>query len=98
MKMIMAVYNVAVDDDVMEAVTEAGVSCFTKFPRVVGKGKRSGPRLDNHVWPGANTVTLMVVPDEKAAAVMAALAALRESVGATEGVKAFLLNVEQQLG
>jgi len=97
MKMIMAVYNVAVDDDVMEAVTEAGVCCFTKFPRALGKGKRSGPRLDNHVWPGANSVTLMVVPDEKAPAVMAALARLRESVGATEGVKAFLLNVEQQL-
>lgn len=97
MKMIMAVYNVAVDDDVMEAVTAAGVCCFTKFPRVVGKGKRTGPRLDNHIWPGANTCTLMVVEDELAPKVMEALAKLRRDIGGQEGIKAFVLNVEQKL-
>lgn len=97
MKMIMAVYNVAVDDDVMEAVQKAGVCCFTKFPRVVGRGKRTGPRLDNHIWPGANTCTLMVVPDERAPAVMDALARLRAEIGGSEGVKAFLWTVEKQL-
>jgi nitrogen regulatory protein PII len=98
MKMIMAVYNVAVDEDVMEAVTAAGVTCFTKWPRVLGKGKRTGPRLDDHIWPGANAVAMFVVPDELAPTVMGVLAGLRESLGATEGIKAFLLNVEQQLG
>ena len=97
MKMIMAVYNVAVDEEVMEAVAAAGVCCYTKFPRVVGRGRRTGPRLDNHIWPGANTCTLMVVPDEKAPAVMAALETLRGAIGGTEGVKAFQLHVERQL-
>lgn len=98
MKMIMAVYNVAVDEDVMQAVTAAGVSCFTKWPRVIGKGKRTGPRLDDHIWPGANAVAMFVVPDELAPKVMAVLDGLRRSIGAQEGIKAFLLNVEQQLG
>lgn len=96
MKMILAVYNIAVDNEVMEAVQAAGAVCYTKWPRVVGEGKSTGPRLDDHIWPGANTMTMMVVPDEKAAAVMAAIQRLRDTIGKTEGVKAFLLNVEGQ--
>jgi hypothetical protein len=95
--MIMAIYNVAVDEEVLQAVAAEGVCCYTKFPRVVGKGKRTGPRLDNHIWPGANACTLMVVPDELAPRVMAVLADLRRDIGAAEGIKAFLMNVEQQL-
>jgi hypothetical protein len=98
MKMIMAVYNVAVDEEVLQAVAAAGVCCYTKFPRVVGKGKRTGPRLDDHIWPGANACTLMVVPDELAPAVMDVLARLRRELGATEGIKAFLWTIDQQLG
>lgn len=97
MKMILVVCNVAVDEEVMEAVRTAGACCFTKWPRVVGAGQRTGPRLDNHVWPGANSMTMLVVPDDRAPAVMAALRKLRETIGRQEGVKAFLLNVEQQL-
>ena len=97
MKMILAVYNVAVDDEVLEAVRAAGVKCYTKWPRVLGEGQRTGPRLDDHIWPGANCVTMMVVPDELTGKVMEAIRDLRETIGQTEGVKAFVLNVEQQL-
>ena len=97
MKMVLAVYNVAVDDEVMEAVREAGVKCYTKWPRVLGDGQKTGPRLDDHIWPGANCVTMMVVDDEMAAKVMEVLGGLRETIGRMEGVKAFLLNVEQRL-
>ena len=97
MKMVLAVYNVAVDDEVMEAVRRVGVKCYTKWPRVLGEGQKTGPRLDDHIWPGANCVTMMVVPDELAGKVMEAIKGLRQSIGQAEGVKAFVLNVEQQL-
>jgi nitrogen regulatory protein PII len=97
MKMILAIYNVAVDDEVMEAVKAVGVKCYTKWPRVQGQGCKTGPRLDDHIWPGANCVTMMVVSDELAPKVMGALKDLRQTIGQTEGVQAFMLNVEQQL-
>jgi nitrogen regulatory protein PII len=97
MKMILAVYNVAVHDEVLQAVRKAGVHCYTTWPRVIGRGKRTGPRLDTTVWPGANSVTMMVVSDEIAPRVMDALAELRATLGATEGIKAFQLPVERQL-
>jgi nitrogen regulatory protein PII len=96
MKMVMAVYNIGVDEEVMTAMEEMGVVCFTKVPRVVGSGKTTGPRLDDTVWPGANTMALFVLPDERAQAVMKAFAHLRATVGKMAGVKAFLLGIEQQ--
>jgi|FrelakmetLWP11LW_1041352.scaffolds.fasta_scaffold26708_1 nitrogen regulatory protein PII len=97
MKMILAIYNVAVDSEVMDAVHAVGVRCYTKWPRVVGEGQQTGPRLDDHIWPGANTMMMMVVAEELATKVMAALQALRDNIGKTEGVKAFMMNVEAQL-
>lgn len=97
MKMILAIYNVAIDEEVMEAVRKAGVCCYTKWPRVLGNGKRTGPRLDSHIWPGANCVTMMVVSDEIAPKVMQVLKELRQTIGQTEGIKAFVLNVEEQI-
>lgn len=96
MKMVMAVYNISVDAEVMEAMDEMGVVCFTKMPRVVGKGKKTGPRLDDAIWPGVNTLSLFVLPDERAQAVMDAFEHLRATIGRKTGIKAFLLNVERQ--
>ena len=96
MKMVMAVYNIGVDEEIMTAMAEMGVTCFTKVPRLVGSGKTTGPRLDDSVWPGANTMAMFVLPDEQAQAVMKAFAHLRATIGQKAGVKAFLLGVEQQ--
>jgi nitrogen regulatory protein PII len=96
MKMVMAVYNIGVDEEVMAAMEEMGVTCFTKMPRVLGKGQTTGPRLDDAVWPGANTMAFFVLPDARAQAVMKAFAHLRATIGKKAGVKAFLLGVEGQ--
>lgn len=97
MKMILAIYNVAIDNEVMDAVQAVGVKCYTKWPRVIGEGQQTGPRLDDHIWPGANAMMMMVVDAALAPKVMEALQKLRDTIGKTEGVKAFMMNVEAQL-
>ena len=96
MKMVMAVYNIGVDEEVMAAMEELGVTCFTKVPRVVGTGKTTGPRLDDAVWPGANTMAFFVLPEGREEVVMQAFAHLRGTIGKKAGIKAFLLGVEAQ--
>lgn len=96
MKMVMAVYNIGVDEDVTRAMEELGVTCFTKVPRVTGQGKTTGPRLDDAVWPGANTMAFFVLSQADAARVMEAFRYLRSTIGVKAGVKAFLLNIEDQ--
>lgn len=95
MKMVMAVYNMATENEVLAAAAEVGAVNYTKVPRVVGVGRSAGPRLDDHIWPGANTLTLFVVDDALANALADTLAALRGELGKNGAVKAFVLNVER---
>ena len=97
MKMILAIYNVAIDIEVMEAVRQVGIQYYTKWPRLTGEGPQSGPRLDDHIWPGANTMLMIVVADEVVPKIMETLKGLQNTIGKTEGLQAFILNIEAQL-
>jgi len=97
-KAVTAIYNVAIEEEVLEAVRRAGVRHFTQWPRIVGQGPVTGPRMDNHVWPGANGGILMLVDDALADKVMDALQALRDSpVGRQAGLFAYQSPVERTL-
>ena len=67
MKLITIYANISIADEVLEAFRALGVAHYTQFPRIVGVGPATGPRLDSHVWPGANT-GFQVVADETVAA------------------------------
>jgi hypothetical protein len=87
------VYNEAMDSEVMAALKAVGVERYTKWPRVMGSGKTSGPHLDSHIWPGANAVAMFVLDDETAKKAMEVMRGLRKKMG-HEGIKAFILPVE----
>ena len=88
MKAIIIVHNAAIDEEVNSTLAEMGVDCYTKFTKVLGKGKISEPHLDTAVWPGVNNATLIVVEQAKAAEVMERIRQMRETLGG-EGLKAF---------
>ena len=93
MKLVMIAYNEAIDDEVMEQLNAAGAEGYTKWTEVLGKGRTSGPHLLSHVWPKGNHVLATVVGNDVAERLLAKIRSLRESAG-KEGVKAFVLNVE----
>lgn len=97
MKLLMAIYNVVIDEEVMEALEKIGVFCFTKWPRVLGRGRKTGPRLDSHIWPGANTVSIFILEDDISRKALEEMRKLRDEMG-HEGIKAFILPVEDQIG
>lgn len=94
MKMLMIIYNEAIDEEVMAALEVCCVESFTKFRRVLGKGKLSGAHLDSNTWPGANNVLMSVADDGKIPAVLKQVKSLRETLG-KEGIKAFVWPVEE---
>ena len=98
LKMIMIVFNISIQEEVLEVVQGLGVTCYTRWPRVVGKGTTTGPKLDDNVWPGANSALITVIDDDAAADLMAAIQKLRDEIGAHEGVKAFQIPVEKMTG
>ena len=64
MKAVLIIYNVAIHDEVMEALGSVDAADrFTRIERVTGRGVSSGPHMGTHVWPAYNTAVLMVVED-----------------------------------
>ncbi|HUT00813.1 MAG TPA: hypothetical protein VM031_00040 [Phycisphaerae bacterium] len=97
MKLVLIAYNEAVDAEVLELLDAAGAVGYTQWTQVLGKGRTSGPHLLSHIWPKGNNVLFAVVEDGLARELMEAAGRLRRTAG-REGIKAFVLNVEDQLG
>ena len=94
MKMVLLVYNEAIDEEVMDGLKSCSIESFTKWQRVLGKGKISEPHLDSNVWPGVNNVCMVVIDDQQVPALLAQVKTMRKSLG-KEGIKAFVLPVEE---
>ncbi|MGI5869112.1 MAG: PG0541 family transporter-associated protein [Kiritimatiellia bacterium] len=98
MKCITVFYNIAGDDAVMDVLARCGVDEYSKFPRCQGRGRVSGARHDDHVWPSYNAGLVMVVPAAKAVEVMAALQAFRDGpLGRRIGIFAYQTPVDAVL-
>ena len=94
MKLVVIAYNEALDGEVEGILEQCGVEGYTKWTKVYGKGKASGPHLGTHVWPKANNVLAAFTDEETAGRLMEAVRGLRERL-AREGVKAFVIPCEE---
>ncbi len=94
MKMVMIIYNEAIDEEILESLQACCIEYFTKWQRVLGKGQASEPHLGNNVWPGVNNVCIAVVDDKKVPPILSKIKELRQNLG-KEGIKAFVLPVEE---
>jgi nitrogen regulatory protein PII len=93
MKAVLIVHNVAIDEEVNEALESVGVNCYTKFTNTLGKGEISEPHLNTDVWPGTNYGTLVVTDQVRAKEVMEKVRRMRET-RASEGIKAFMWQID----
>ena len=94
MKMVLIIYNEAIDDEVMGTLETCCIDSFTKWQKVLGKGKISQPHLGSSIWPGANNVCMAAVEDSKVVPILAQVKSLRKTLG-KEGIKAFVLPLEE---
>jgi nitrogen regulatory protein PII len=94
MKLVFIVYNAAIDEDVMEALARLGIEEYTKWPRLTGQGKTSGPHLDSAVWPGVNSALLIATDETEAQNLLKEVRSLKKKL-AHEGIKAFLFPLEE---
>lgn len=93
MKAVLIMHNIAIDNEVNEALKSIGIECYTKFTNALGKGKISEPHLDTDVWPGTNYGTFVVAKENTAKKLMENVRQLRKKLG-TEGIKAFMWEIE----
>lgn len=67
MEMLIVVCSSTLQDAVEDFFEQNGIASYTQVPEVVGSGQGGGTRLNNDVWPGLNTLYLIVpTPDQVA--------------------------------
>jgi nitrogen regulatory protein PII len=81
MKMLFMIYDVDFDEEVMETLSTCCITGYTKWSKVLGKGERSAPKLDDAVWPGFNCAVMMAVDDKLEPKVFEAMQSLHKKKG-----------------
>ena len=94
MKMIFIMYNIAINDEVMEVLKTVGIDGYTRWERTTGSGKTSGSHLGTHVWPPVNSVLAIAVEDDRKDKLIERIKEVRKKIG-KEGIKAFVLPLEE---
>ena len=97
MKAVWMMHDIVLSEEIQGILDELGIVGLSRWQRMIGRGPRSGTRMDNHVWPGANSGAFVVVADDLAARLMERLQALRDAVGGKTGVWAFTTPVLETL-
>ena len=90
MELILIAYNEALDEEVLEIVEDEGLTGYTKWIRVHGRGRASGAHLGTNIWPGYNDVIALAVPADRRQSVLERVWKIRKRAG-EEGIKAFVL-------
>jgi hypothetical protein len=93
MKMVMLVYNEAIDDEIMETLANCALKNYTKIKGVFGKGDTSGTHLGDDVWPGRNNILYIACQEQEAKQIFTCVSALRERLG-KEGIKSFSWTID----
>ena len=94
MKMVMIVYNEAIDMEVMETLENCALTNYTKITAAFGKGTMSGTHLGNDIWPGRNNILYVACGAGEASALVSCVKELRKKLG-REGVKAFAWSLDE---
>jgi nitrogen regulatory protein PII len=94
MKLVMIMYNEAINDEVESLLEQNSVDGFTKWTKVYGKGRTSGPHLGTHIWPKVNNVLAVVTEERAADKIVQDIRELRKRL-AKEGVKAFMWEIDE---
>jgi nitrogen regulatory protein PII len=93
MKMVMIVYNEAIDMETMEVLQHCVLKNYTKIHAVYGRGETSGTHLGTDIWPGRNNILYVACKDDEASQLISCVKELRKELG-REGIKAFTWNLD----
>ena len=85
-KLVFVVCDQGVEPDVMDCLMTLGLPHYTRWTDCQGSGE-AGLREGTPVWPGLNSVLMVVMPEEQVEPLRAALHAVRDSFPITPGLK-----------
>jgi len=96
MKMVMIICPEKRQDDVRDLIAAQDVHAYTEVKEILGEGA-TGKKFGTHVWPDKPIIIFTVVKDEKKNDLMAALRKCSNSLFPGEGMRAFVMPVEEAI-
>ena len=96
MKMIMIICPDARREDIRALIEQHDVHAFSELKDVTGEGV-TGKRMGTRIWPGKSTLLFTVLPDDKKDKLLAALKTCTKELYPGEGLRAFVLPVEEAI-
>jgi nitrogen regulatory protein PII len=94
MKMALMIVDAAQADDVKEMLRTCDVPGYSEIPNVLGMGT-TGHKLGSRAFPGSSTLFMVALEQHCVDMLAEKLAALRETSGSTEGLKAFSFDIQE---
>ncbi len=94
MKLLTIIYDTSIEASMSELLDALQVPGYTKIPDVIGRGGR-GPRMNNAVFPGTNTIVWVALPDDEVPRVQRAIRRLQGSFRLKPGVTLLCQEVEE---
>jgi nitrogen regulatory protein PII len=86
MKLIAIIFDSDKEEHLHEILNNCGVTGFTTWGPVYGKGAHTDPRMGTQIWPGENQMLIAAIPENIATILKQALS---EDPDMNAGVKAF---------
>lgn len=94
MKMLVIIGPEGREDDLRQLIANHAVHAYSEFRGVIGEGL-TGRRMGTPVFPGTSVMIFTVVEDPKLSELRAAVESFRATLYPQEGVRAFVLPVEE---
>jgi hypothetical protein len=85
-KLVLIVCDQGVEPDVMEVLRSQGFTHYTRWTDCQGSGE-TGIREGTPVWPGLNSIIMIVMPEAQVEPLRVSLHEVRDSFPITPGLK-----------
>ncbi len=96
MKMMIIICPESRREDIRAVLDRHEVHRFSEMKDVTGEGT-TGKHMGTRLWPGSSSLIFTVLPDEKTSELLDALKTCTRELYPGEGLRAFVLPVEQAI-
>ena len=96
MKMLLIIGPRERHEELIRLIDTAGVHAYTELTQVTGEGL-TGKKLGTSEWPDRSTLLFSIVPDDRLTALKASLKKFKTVLYPEEGLRVFVLPVEEEL-
>ena len=94
MKEIRILFDSYLLDKVVSEIKEFGIERYLVISKIKGEWRSDLKHFDNHVWPGTDSMVMIIVNDEDAKEIMESIRMIKEDLGERISMGAILSPIE----